>query len=189
VLATSPQDGVIAIAVSDSVVEATDAPAGPNPDEDPLGEDLTIVRVPPVEVEPPPVPRLQPRYELWMDHVKNLGKLGRYRFSFDPDEHVLSLAWIRLPGFPSPSLAVGTGSNTGEDLTCRGRVLIFSTKDRDPGIVPAMYQRSVKAPVTVVGQWGEYFVHSEGFKLFFEKWENSNFTKVALFDEACASLP
>jgi len=137
-----------------------------------------------VEAEPPPVPRLQPRYELWIDNVKNLGKLGRYRFSFDPDEHVLSMAWVRIAGLPSPCLAVGTGANTGEDLTCRGRILIFSIKDREPGIVPAMYQRSIKAPVTVVSQWGEFLVHSEGYKLFFERWEkeNGNFNKVALFD-------
>lgn len=180
-LATRPEDKVIALAVSEQVLETQDAP-GPNIDEDPLGDDWSIVRQPPVEFEPPPVPRLQPRFELWIDHAKDIDKLGQYRFSFDADEHVLCLAWMTLPGFPSPSLAVGTGVNTGEDMTCRGRLFIFSTKDREPGIVPATYQRSLKWPVTVVGQWGNYFMHSEGFKLFFEHWENGNFTKLAFFD-------
>jgi len=45
-----------------------------------------------------------------------------------------------------------------------------------------VYQRSLKWPVTVVGQWGEYFVHSEGFKLFFERWENGSFNKLAFYD-------
>jgi len=79
-------------------------------------------------------------------------------------------------------LAVGTGVNIGEDLTCRGRILIFSTRDREPGVLPAIYQRALKWPVTAVGQHGNYFLHSEGFKLFFEKWENSNFNKLAFFD-------
>lgn len=181
VLATHPETGAIALAVSESVLESPE-PAGPNADEDPLSEDWSIVRVPPVEVEPPPMPRMKPRFELWIDKAKDLAKLGQFRFTFDTDEHVLCMSWVSLPGFPSPSLAVGTGVNTGEDLTCRGRILIFSTKDRDPGILPAVYQRSLKWPVTVVGQWGEYFAHSEGFKLFFERWENSNFNKVAFFD-------
>jgi len=132
--------------------------------------------------DPSPVPRLQRRHELWIDEAKDLGKLGKYKFSFDADEHVLCLAWVTLPNFPSPSLAVGTGVNTGEDLTCRGRLLLFSSKDRDPGILPAIYQRSLKWPVTVVTQWGSYFVHSEGFKIYFEKYENGSFNKVAFFD-------
>jgi hypothetical protein len=181
-LATRPADNAIALAVSETVYESTE-PAGPNVDEDPLSEDWTIIRAPPVEVESPaPVPRLQHRHELWIDEAKNLGKLGKYKFSFDADEHVLCLAWVTLPSFPSPSLAVGTGVNTGEDLTCRGRLLIFSTKDKDSGVLPAAYQRSLKWPVTVVGQWGEYFVHSEGFKLYFERWENGSFNKLAFFD-------
>jgi len=117
------------------VLETQDAP-GPNIDEDPLGDDWSIVRQPPVEFEPPPVPRLQPRFELWIDHAKDIDKLGQYRFSFDADEHVLCLAWMTLPGFPSPSLAVGTGVNTGEDMTCRGRLFIFSTKDRSLELFP-----------------------------------------------------
>ena len=98
---------------------------------------------------------------------------------------------VSIPGFPQPSLAVGTGVNTGEDelstvstvstvslaalqsdvfgclrmcsdvfdslqdLTCRGRLMLFSTKaacqrgtrsdgehqDKEPGILPPMYQR------------------------------------------------
>jgi len=180
-LATHPQDEMIAVAVSEYALESSEA-SGPNIDEDPLGEDWSIIRAPPAEVEPPPMPRLQSRYELWIDHGKDLAKLGQYNFSFDNNEQVLCLAWVTLAGFPSPALAVGTGVNTGEDLTCRGRVLIFSIKDRAPGIVPAMFQRSLKTPVTVVGQWGSYFVHSEGYKLFFERWENGNFTKVAFFD-------
>lgn len=180
-MATQPADGVIALAVSEAVVESPE-PAGPSVDEDPLGEDWSIVRVPPVEAEPPPLPRMQQSFELWLDDVKGLGKLGRYRFSFDTDEHVLCLSWVTIPGFPTPSVAVGTGVNTGEDLTSRGRVLIFSTKDREPGVIPPVYQRSLKCPVTVIGQHGGYFIHSEGYKIFFERWENSSFNKVAFFD-------
>jgi len=180
-LATRPVDSAIALAVSEMGLESPE-PAGPTMEEDPLSDDLTIVRAPPVEVEPPPVPRLQPRHELWIDQAKDLSKLGQYRFSFDADEHVLCMEWVTLPSFPNPSLAVGTGVNTGEDLTCRGRLLIFSTRDREPGILPATYQRSLKWPVTVIGQLGNYFVHSEGFKLFFERWENGNFNKLAFFD-------
>jgi len=151
-------------------------------DEDPLAEDWSIVRVPPVEAERPPLPRMQESFELWLDDAKGLAKLGRYRFSFDTDEHVLCLAWVTIPGFPTPSVAVGTGVNTGEDLTSRGRMLIFSTKDREPGVIPPVYQRSLKTLVTVIGQWGDYLIHSEGFKIFFERWENSSFNKVAFFD-------
>jgi len=70
----------------------------------------------------------------------------------------------------------------GEDLTCRGRILIFSIKDREPGVVPAVYQRSLKWPVTCLGQWKDYLVHSEGFKFYFEKWVVTNFDKVAFHD-------
>jgi len=157
-------------------------PAGPSVDEDPLSEDWSIVRVPPVEAEPPPLPRMQQSFELWIDRVKGLAKLGQYRFSFDTEEHVLCLAWVTIPGFPTPSLAVGTGVNTGEDLTSRGRVLIFSLKDREPGVIPPVYQRSLKCPVTVIGHWGGYLIHSEGYKIFFERWESSSFSKVAFFD-------
>jgi len=181
VLATSIEHGMFAVAVSESVLESAE-PTGPSLEEDPLGEDWSIIREPPVKSEPPPMPRMQPRFEVWIDKVKDLSKLGQYRFTFDSDEHVLCMEWVTIPGFPEPSLAVGTGVNVGEDLTCRGRILIFSTDDRDPGVLPAIYQRSLKWPVTVVGQWGRYFVHSEGFKLFFEKWENSSFHKLAFFD-------
>lgn len=180
ILATQPAHEVIALSVSD-VVEDTAEPHV-NIDDDPLGDDWSIVRAPPVDHTPSPVPRLQPRHELWIDKAKDLSKLGQYRFSFDVEEHVLCLEWVTLPGFPSPSLAVGTGVNCNEDLTCRGRVLIFSTKDREPGVVPAIYQKSLKWPVTVVGQWGSYFVHSEGYKLYFERWEGGNFNKLAFFD-------
>ncbi|CAJ1383954.1 unnamed protein product [Effrenium voratum] len=180
-LATKP--GVIGLAVSDVVAELPDVPAGPSIDEDPLSEDWSIIREPPVaKLSPPPMPRTHPRYELWLEDSKELAQIGRYRFSFDNEEAVLSLAWVSIPGFPQPSLAVGTGVNTGEDLTCRGRLMLFSTKDKEPGILPPMYQRSLKAPVTVVGQSGNHFVHSEGFKFFVEKWENSSFNKLALFD-------
>lgn len=81
-----------------------------------------------------------------------------------------------------PSLAVGTGVNTGEDLTCRGRVLLFSLKDKEPGIIPPIYQRSLKTPVTVIGQHGDYLVHTEGFKFFVERWDKGSFEKVAFFD-------
>lgn len=181
-LATRPADEAIALAVSEVVSELPE-PSGPTIEEDPLSDDWSIIRAPPIEdLKPPPVPRLHSRYTLWVDKVKDLAKLGQYRFSFDSDEQVLCLAWVTIPGFPTPSLAVGTGVNTGEDLTCRGRVLIFSTKDREPGVLPATYQRSLKWPVTVVGQWGSYFVHSEGYKLFFERWESTSFNKLAFFD-------
>jgi len=182
VLAAEPKHGMLGLAVSEPVLEAAENAAGPSAEEDPLAEDWSIVRAPPVEAQPPPMPRTQPHYELWIDKAKDIGKLGQYRFSFDSNEHVLCMEWVTLPGFPEPSLVVGTGVNVGEDLTCRGRILIFSTKDRDPGVLPAIYQRSLKWPVTVVGQWGSYLVHSEGFKLFFERWENNNFSKLAFFD-------
>eukprot|EP00931_Biecheleriopsis_adriatica_P056191 TRINITY_DN33294_c0_g1_i1.p1 TRINITY_DN33294_c0_g1~~TRINITY_DN33294_c0_g1_i1.p1 ORF type:complete len:1418 (-),score=316.41 TRINITY_DN33294_c0_g1_i1:148-4401(-) len=183
-LATKPDQGLLGIAVSEMVIESPDVPAGPGIDEDPLSEDWSIIREPPVtNKEAPAMPRLQPRYELWLENAKELSQLGRYRFTFDTEEAVLSLAWVNIPGFPQPSLAVGTGVNAGEDLTCRGRLLLFSTKDREPGILPPVYQRSLKWPVTLVGQWGNsYFLHSEGFKLYVEKWENSSFNKIAFFD-------
>lgn len=181
-LATRPADDALALVVSELVLEQP-KPADAQPEDDPLSDDWSIVREPPVEVEPPPVPRLQSRHELWIDKASDdLSKLGKYHFSFDPDEHVLSMMWVTLPSFPSPSLAVGTGVITGEDLTCRGRLMIFSTRDRDPGILPAMYQRALKWPVTVVGQWGSYFLHSEGHKLYFERWENNSFNKLAFID-------
>jgi len=180
IIAAHAATGSLGIAVSDAVEESAESQVAA--DEDPLGDEPSIVRVPPVEATTPPLPRLQPSYELWIDQAKDLSKLGQYRFSFDADEHVLSMEWITLPGFPSPSLAVGTGVNVGEDLTSRGRVLIFSTKDRDPGILPAIYQRSQKWPVTVVGQHGSYLLVSEGFKLCLEQWEKGSFTKVAFFD-------
>ncbi|CAE8583292.1 unnamed protein product, partial [Polarella glacialis] len=180
-LATRPEDGLLGLAVSETVQESSDA--GPNADEDPLGEDWSIIREPPVQASGPvPMPRMQERYEVWLDNAKDLSKLGRFRFTFDADEAVLCMAWVTLPGFPQPSLAVGTGVNVGEDLTCRGRLLLFSTKDKEPGILPPVYQRSLKWPVTVVGQYGSYFLHSEGFKLYVEKWENSSFNKLAFFD-------
>eukprot|EP00930_Biecheleria_cincta_P027399 TRINITY_DN19257_c0_g1_i1.p1 TRINITY_DN19257_c0_g1~~TRINITY_DN19257_c0_g1_i1.p1 ORF type:complete len:1549 (-),score=302.72 TRINITY_DN19257_c0_g1_i1:13-4632(-) len=182
-LATKPEDGLLGIAVTEMVVESASVPPGPSPDEDPLSEDWSIIRDPPVkELDEPARPRMQPRHELWIENAKELSKLGRFRFTFDTEEAVLCLAWVNLPGFPQPSLAVGTGVNTGEDLTCRGRLLLFSIKDREPGILPPVYQRSVKWPVTVVGQFSGNLVHSEGFKLFVEKWENSSFTKLAFFD-------
>lgn len=182
-LATHLDSGSLGVTVTETVLEAAE-PAGPSVEEDPLGEDTSIVREPPVAVPELPMSRTQPRFELWLDSMGCLGRLGRYRFTFDSGEHVLCLEWISLPGFPEPSLAVGTGANVGEDLTCRGRILIFSTRDREPGILPAIYQRSLKWPVTVIRQWGSYLVHSEGFKLFFERWENSSFNKVAFFDSS-----
>lgn len=182
VLATKPDDGLLGIAVSDTVLESSLPPG--DDENDPLAEDWSIVRNPPVEFSAPPMPRSQPRFELWIDDAKNISKLGRYRFPFEHGEHVLCMEWVNILGFPSPSLAVGTGFNVGEDLTCRGRILIFSTRDRDPGILPAVYQRALKSPVTVVGQMDNYFVHAEGFKLFFEKWENGAFQKLAFFDSS-----
>eukprot|EP00439_Symbiodinium_sp_Y106_P022377 s3993_g2.t1 len=206
-LATKPDEGLLGMAVSEMVVE--------------LPDDWSIIRDPPVaKAEPPPMPRIHPRYELWIETAKepgrgkellplsqehpraratsvevsawsvvefklqrDLSQIGRYRFSFDNEEAVLCLSWVTIPGFPQPCLAVGTGVNTGEDLTCRGRLMLFTIKDKDPGILPPVYQRSLKAPVTVVGQAGkEHFLHSEGFKFFVEKWENSSFNKLALFD-------
>lgn len=183
-LATKPDEGLLGMAVSEMVVELPDVPSGPSMDEDPLSEDWSIIRDPPVaKAEPPPMPRIHPRYELWIETAKDLSQIGRYRFSFDNEEAVLCLSWVTIPGFPQPCLAVGTGVNTGEDLTCRGRLMLFTIKDKDPGILPPVYQRSLKAPVTVVGQAGkEHFLHSEGFKFFVEKWENSSFNKLALFD-------
>eukprot|EP00434_Breviolum_minutum_P011506 symbB.v1.2.010144.t1/scaffold660.1/size175713/1 len=195
-LATKPEEGLIGMAVSDMVVELSDIPAGPGIEEDPLSEDWSIIREPPVgKVDPPPMPRVHPRYELWIETSKDLSKIGRYHFSFDNEEAVLCMAWVNIPGFPV-SLAVGTGVNTGEDLTCRGRLMLFSIKDlrnagdfeyklaedKEPGILPPIYQRSLRSPVTVVGQSGSNFIHSEGFKLFVEKWENSSFNKLALHD-------
>lgn len=182
VLATNLESGLVGLAVSESVLEAEDAFLGPNPDDDPLGEDYSIVRNPPVETDPPPMRRVVPQYEVWIEDAKNLGKIGRYRFPCDNSEHVLCMHWVTFPGLPQPSLVVGTGVNTGEDLTCRGRILIFSIAERDPGVLSPIYQRALKWPVTTIGQWGSYLVHSEGFKLYFEKWENSNFNKLALFD-------
>lgn len=182
-LATRATEGAVAVAVSESIAESSDQAAGPSPEEDPLADDWSIVRVPPVEGDPPPMARLQQRYELWIESTsRGLAKLSQYRFTFDPDEHVLCMQWVTLAGFPMPSLVVGTGVNTGEDLTCRGRLLIFSTKGKDLGVIPPVYQRSLKSPVTVVCQWGNYLIHSEGFKLFFERWENNNFNKLAFFD-------
>eukprot|EP00971_Amphidinium_carterae_P160030 3172532-Amphidinium_carterae.1 len=118
--------------------------------------------------------------------MKDLSKLGpksaKYVFSLDADEHILAMSWVTLSGLPAPSLVVGTGVNVSEDLTSRGRILVFSTRDRDPGVLPAVYQRSQKWPVTVVGQCGEYLAVAEGFKLCFEQWEKSSFTKLAVFD-------
>jgi len=181
VMATKPGSGFMALAVSEAVVENPNN-TGLSVDEDPLGDDWSIVRVPPVEAEPPLAPRTHSQYELWIEQTRTLSKLGQYRFSFDSDEAVLSLTWISIPGFPENSVAVGTGVNTGEDLTCRGRVLIFSTRDRDPGVIPPVYQRSVKWPVTVVGQINNYLIHAEGSKIYLEKWEGGSFNKLAFFD-------
>ncbi|CAL1146653.1 unnamed protein product [Cladocopium goreaui] len=181
-MATQGSEGLLGVAVSDMVVELNDVPAGPGMEEDPLSEDWSIIREAPVKVDAPPaMPRVHPRYELWIETSKELSKLGRYHFSFDNEEAVLSMSWVNLPGFPL-SLAVGTGVNTGEDLTCRGRLMLFTIKDKEPGILPPVYQRSLRSPVTVVGQSGSNFIHAEGFKLYVEKWENSSFNKLALFD-------
>lgn len=180
-MATQGSEGLLGVAVSDMVVELNDVPAGPGMEEDPLSEDWSIIREAPVKSEPPAMPRVHPRYELWIETSKELSKLGRYHFSFDNEEAVLSMSWVNLPGFPL-SLAVGTGVNTGEDLTCRGRLMLFTIKDKEPGILPPVYQRSLRSPVTVVGQSGSNFIHAEGFKLYVEKWENSSFNKLALFD-------
>jgi len=60
--------------------------------------------------------------------------------------------------------------------------MLFSLKDKEPGIIPPVYQRSLKWPVTVIGQWGDYLVHSEGFKFYLERWDKSSFDKLAFFD-------
>ncbi|OLQ01194.1 putative cleavage and polyadenylation specificity factor subunit 1 [Symbiodinium microadriaticum] len=140
--ATKPDEGLLGMAVSEMVVELPDVPSGPTMDEDPLSEDWSIIRDAPVgKVDPPPMPRIHPRYELWIETAKELSQIGRYRFSFDNEEAVLCLSWVTIPGFPQPCLAVGTGVNTGEDMTCRGRLMLFTIKDKDPGILPPVYQR------------------------------------------------
>eukprot|EP00929_Paragymnodinium_shiwhaense_P007923 TRINITY_DN111848_c0_g1_i1.p1 TRINITY_DN111848_c0_g1~~TRINITY_DN111848_c0_g1_i1.p1 ORF type:complete len:1443 (-),score=280.36 TRINITY_DN111848_c0_g1_i1:120-4448(-) len=181
-MACKPESGVVAVAVSESVIASPEHGAGPSLEEDPLADDWSIIRNPPVEATAPPMGRNSERHELWLGTTNELAKIDDYRFSFDPEEQVLCMQWMTLPGFPLPSLVVGTGVNVGEDLTSRGRVLVFSTKGKDKGVIPPVYQRSLKWPVTVIAQHGPYLVHNEGFKLFFEKWENSNFSKLAFFD-------
>lgn len=122
------------------------------------------------------MPRTRPQYEVWVLNVDDLrASVEKPRsFSFDPEERVLTMRWISLPGLPTPALAVGTGLALGEDLTCRGRVLVFSVQPGKEGssLQPPIFQRCTKGPVTVINQWGgNYLVYSTGFKIFFQRWE------------------
>ncbi|CAJ1414539.1 unnamed protein product [Effrenium voratum] len=199
-LATKP--GVIGLAVSDVVAELPDVPAGPSIDEDPLSEETgassgslqlqsSALRPCRERIHDTSCGLRTPRSSRKLGVIALASTMRRQSSAWPghcstclshPAGMPVERCQVSIPGFPQPSLAVGTGVNTGEDLTCRGRLMLFSTKDKEPGILPPMYQRSLKAPVTVVGQSGNHFVHSEGFKFFVEKWENSSFNKLALFD-------
>lgn len=54
-----------------------------------------------------------------------------FSYPLDSHESVMCMEWASFPGIDATEsvLCVGTAINLGEDLICRGRVLLFLAKD------------------------------------------------------------
>jgi len=144
-------------------------------------EEEQRVEKPPVEEEPPRLPRAQKCFEIEIYRVSPGGHDVIASYSFDSEEHVLSMQWVHGVKDLENALMVGTANCAGEDLPCRGSFLVFKIeKDRTPtdALVPlgrtkCDKQLGMRGPVTCVDVYDQMLVYACGHRIALNRWDGS----------------
>ncbi|KAI8825062.1 CPSF A subunit region-domain-containing protein [Fimicolochytrium jonesii] len=116
--------------------------------------------------------------------------------AFEQHEHVLALHALELESKQTASgrklfLAIGTGVVRGEDLSARGRILIYDIIDVVPDManphanhrLKKLFINEEKSPVTAICNVGGYLLAAIGTKVIIHTFEdNESLTGVAFID-------
>ncbi|KAI8813010.1 CPSF A subunit region-domain-containing protein, partial [Cladochytrium replicatum] len=110
-------------------------------------------------------------------------------------EHITCLASVRLESKQTTSgrklfLAIGTGVVRGEDLSCRGRVILFEIIEVVPEPdnpqtnhkMKILLQNEEKGPVTAIGDVNGYLVAAIGQKIIIHSYDGESLVGVAFID-------
>jgi len=145
-------------------------------------EEENRVEKPPVDEAPPRLPRAQKCFELEIYRVSPSSHEVIASYSFESEEHVLSMQWVHgVKDLESGALMVGTANCGGEDLPCKGSFLVFKIdQDRTPtdALVPlgrtrCDKQMGMRGPVTCVDVFEQMLVYACGHRIALNKWDES----------------
>ncbi|KAJ3119852.1 Cleavage and polyadenylation specificity factor subunit 1 [Nowakowskiella sp. JEL0407] len=108
------------------------------------------------------------------------------QFELEEYEHIISVESVLLESKQTTSgqkefLAVGTGIVRGEDLTCRGRILMFDIIEVVPEIdkpqtnhkFKLLFQNEEKGPITALADVNGYLIAAIGQKIIIHSFEDA----------------
>eukprot|EP00743_Colponemidia_sp_Colp-15_P008724 GILK01009501.1.p1 GENE.GILK01009501.1~~GILK01009501.1.p1 ORF type:complete len:1435 (-),score=334.89 GILK01009501.1:198-4025(-) len=156
-------------------------------DEDARSTGSATSEKPATVEEPCPIPPTESKFELRILRPGSMEVLSNYMFQ--QHEHVMAVRQVNLKhdtGDIKPLLAVATAITTGEDQTCKGRILLFQIQEVDSGEgstykLNLVFEKEEKGPVTAVAHLEGYLVLSLGPKIFIYQYTRNTLQGAAFF--------